>query len=633
MINWSFDYVIPSLLILIIIMGYYFSLPRLPVRLNKVFLAIMVNEGFVIISDIIASWACNEYKTLPTWIVVLLNTLYFAAFFSGCFLFFEMCVTLLRIAPSRKNVRKWLIRIPFILSEILTVSSAFFGFIFYIDETGYHRGPLHFMVYVTLYFYIFMNYFTLFTHWNRLRRRHERNGIIGYTTMLLIGAALRYCLPLYLIFDTFCLMAVLIIYLSYGNPEFFLETRNMAFNSKALRIFIEENEDRGRYKILSFIIRDYHDLRDIYGTIQMNQGIALISEFLKKNYPEVIQFYYQNGRFVLLGNRGMDWEEIHEEIRHRFLLPWKSDDAELYLEVGFALVDLSKGYGSADEVLNSIGLLLERADRLGDDYNVLTDDNALQDYADRIYLKKTMENAIDHKAVEIYLQPLIDANKRTLVGAEALARIRDEKGHIVPPGAFIPIAEQNGRINELGEQVFEKVCQFIADSDVDSFGLQFINVNLSPIQFMRTDLGERFLKVVDRYGVDPSRIHLEITEEAMIDDQQMEKQIQAMQRDGFRFVLDDYGKGYSNLTRLKKSPFINVKLDMEIVWDYCNAPDHILPMMVGAFKKMHFGITAEGIETEEMAKKMTNIGCDYLQGMLFSAPLPPEEFLEQYRGY
>ena len=72
---------------------------------------------------------------------------------------------------------------------------------------------------------------------------------------------------------------------------------------------------------------------------------------------------------------------------------------------------------------------------------------------------------------------------------------------------------------------------------------------------------------------------------------------------------------------------------MEIVWDYCNAPDHILPMMVGAFKKMHFGITAEGIETEEMAKKMTNIGCDYLQGMLFSAPLPPEEFLEQYRGY
>lgn len=633
MTNWNFDYIIPSLLILLVIMGYYFSLPRLPVRINKVFLAVMVNEGFVIISDILSTWADAEYKVLSPWILVVFNTLFFASFYTRNFLYFEMTVTLLRLTPSRRTILKWILRAPLIITESICVIGMFCGLIFYIDDTGYHRGPLYSILYFNLYFYLIMSLFYLFTNWNRLRRKNERLGILGFNFTLLVGSFFRLFLPQYLIYDTFCLMAILIIYLSYGNPEFYLEQRNMAFNSKALRTFIEENEDRGKYKILAFIIRDYHDIREIYGSVQMNQGIALIAAFLKRNYPDLIQFYYQNGRFVLLGDTGLDWKELHEEILHRFLLPWKSDDAELYLEVAFALIDFSDGYHLADEVLNTIGLMLAKADSIGDAETVLVDENPLQDYEDRIYLKRTMEGAIDDQNVEIYLQPIIDANKRVLVGAEALARIRDEKGHIIPPGAFIPIAEQNGRINELGEQVFEKVCQFIAENDVDSFGLQFINVNLSPIQFMRSDLRERFVKDTRKYGVDPAKIHLEITEAAMIDDQQMEKQIKLMQDEGFKFVLDDYGKGYSNLSRLRKSPFINVKIDMEIVWDYCNAPDPILPMLVGAFKKVKFGITAEGIETEDMAKKMKNIGCDYLQGILFSAPLPTEEFLKQYRGY
>ena len=148
---------------------------------------------------------------------------------------------------------------------------------------------------------------------------------------------------------------------------------------------------------------------------------------------------------------------------------------------------------------------------------------------------------------------------------------------------------------------------------------------------MRSDLGKRFLSIIKMYGVSPEKIHLELTEEAMIDEQQMEKQIQIMQRDGFRFVLDDYGKGYSNLTRLKKSPFINVKLDMSVVWDYCANPDDILPGEIETFKKSGFEITAEGIESEDMANKMTAIGCRYLQGFYFSKPIPVDEFILRYK--
>ena len=631
MVNWEFSYVIPSLMILVIIMGYYFALPRLPIRVNKTFLTILIVEGIVTFFDMISSWADNMYEVLPALLLVLLNSVFFLTFNIRVFLFFDITTIILRLDFWKHKFMAFIGCIPYLVTQLIAIVGVVEGTIFYIDDTGYHRGPFHFVIYVCLFFYQLLSFALVFKYRHKIRRKNERVSTISFNIVLLLGAFFRIIFPTLLLYDTFCLMAALILYLSFGNPEFYLERRNMAFNSKALRSYIEENENRGRFKMLAFCIRDYHDVREIYGSIQMNQGIALISSFLKGNYPDCLDFYYQGGRFVILGDVNMNWDDIHEELRHRFMLPWKSDDAELYLEAGFAMVDCSNGYSSADEVVSIMTVMLEKADALGSDFNILADENALTDFEERISLKRSMENAIDKKEVEVFLQPIVAAKSRKLVGAEALARIRDCEGSIIPPAAFIPLAEKNGRINQLGEQIFEKVCQFISENETDIWGLYFINVNLSPIQFMRSDLGSRFLSTIKMYGVNPEKIHLEITEEAMIDEQQMEKQIRIMQRDGFQFVLDDYGKGYSNLTRLKKSAFVNVKLDMEIVWDYCNAEDDILPMMVEAFKNLGFEITAEGIETEEMARKMAEVGCDYLQGMLFSSPLPMEDFLEKYK--
>ena len=96
------------------------------------------------------------------------------------------------------------------------------------------------------------------------------------------------------------------------------------------------------------------------------------------------------------------------------------------------------------------------------------------------------------------------------------------------------------------------------------------------------------------------------------------------------FALSCYGKGYSNVSRMKRCPFINIKLDMEFVWDYFNSRDKILPTMVQTIKEMGFTITAEGIENQEMATEIKDIGCDYLQGYCFSQPIPAEKFVEKY---
>ena len=181
------------------------------------------------------------------------------------------------------------------------------------------------------------------------------------------------------------------------------------------------------------------------------------------------------------------------------------------------------------------------------------------------------------------------------------------------------------------EQVFRKACLFVKEHDMEELGISWLNVNLSPIQCMRSDLSRRFEDILAENHVDSRYIHLEITEQSMVDFSSSIKQIMKLKDAGFKFALDDYGSGYSNLTRVKEYPFINIKLDMSVVWDYYHERDFLIPYLVEAFHQMNFSITAEGIETLDMAEVMSSIGCDFLQGYYFSKPLPEEEFVRYCR--
>ena len=190
------------------------------------------------------------------------------------------------------------------------------------------------------------------------------------------------------------------------------------------------------------------------------------------------------------------------------------------------------------------------------------------------------------------------------------------------------MAEQEGYIVRLGEQVLSKVCRFIRDHDMKALGIRWINVNLSPVQFMSRDIPERFSAILKQYGVDQEMIHLEITEQSMIDFSLLHDQITDLHDNGFQFALDDYGSGYSNLSRVRQYPFSNIKIDMEVVRNYCRDRDVLLPALIQGFKQMNLSITAEGIETEEMAGAMKDVCCDYLQGYYFSRPVPMDEFVK-----
>ncbi len=626
---WNFSFVLPSLLILFILIAFYLSLPRLSVRKNRVFVWIILAESTTIVFDILSSYVDNDPAAYPMIMVQFFNVGYFAAFYIRSFLFYYFTLSLLSPEHALRPGIKALSKLPVGLMLLCTLLTPMTGWIYSIGPEGYHSGPLYNLTYLQMSVYLLLSFGTIVLFHRPLKKR-ERFAVILFNLLLLAGMIFRYVFPHFLLMDTFCLMAILIIYLEFENPEFYLELRGEVFNGKAFRDYIEENTGRLSGRVLGVVIHNYPDMRDIYGSHQMDVGMHMIARYLVSSFPHQTVFYYRKGRFILLGEKNMDCGEMSRRITERFQKTWKSDEAELYLKSAYLTMELGGELSEADDILSTLILAFKKADITASSVPVaVTADEVLQTRLQHT-VRRALEKAIEQDQVEVFLQPLMEADSGKLIAAEALARIRDEKGEIIPPGLFISVAERSGRIHELGEQVFEKTCRFLKTADLSSLGIRWINVNLSPVQFMRSDLADCLEKILRIHGLEPALIHLEITEESMIDDSFLQKQMQSVREKGFQLVLDDYGTGYSNLTRLKICPFTNVKLDMSLVWDYCANPDDILPTMIKAFKHMNFTITSEGIENEQMADMMRRIGSDYLQGYHYSKPLSMEDFMEKY---
>ena len=627
---WNYSFIIPSFLIMLILLGYYFFRPKIPVRAHNTFIWLLVTECLVVMIDLLSTVADENYTSFPVSVLYILNLLYFLGFMCRILMFYLFTTDVVRLNILASKTRAAASLAVFAAAQLIVLASPFAHTVFYIGSEGYVKGPFYNILYFVFLFYIFLSLATLWRYRERLKREELAVAVI-YNCILLVGILIRFLLPQVLILNTFCLMAIIMIYLTFMNPDLYLSERSRAFNNRAFRDVLEEQMGFRPFRILCLVLHNYTDEREIYGLHQMDEGLILISSYIANNWPACNAFYLRNGCFAVLGSGTMDWDAMQKEIHDRFQKSWRAEETDLFLNTAFVRISDASGVSSPAALIDRLlAAFIEAGHRIDPSSDILIDLDKTNKVDRQTDVKRTLEKVIENNEVEIYLQPLISSEGLTMSGAEVLARIRGADGEMISPELFIPIAEQNGQINRLGEQVLEKACRFISEGGLEATGMGWLNVNLSPVQCMNKNLAEEFKGILDRYGVDAELIHLEVTEASMEDLTMLQKQINNLLDSHFKLTLDDYGAGYSNLTRVKHYPFINIKLDMEVVWDYFYERDVLLPAIVGAFKQLQFSVTAEGIESQEMADALTEIGCDYLQGYYFSKPLPVDEFLQKY---
>lgn len=240
----------------------------------------------------------------------------------------------------------------------------------------------------------------------------------------------------------------------------------------------------------------------------------------------------------------------------------------------------------------------------------------------------SMESALATGQFLVYLQPKYRIKDCCLSGAEALVRWEHPEWGLQPPSEFIPLFEKNGFISKLDKFVWEKVCAELKKWDDKGYPQIPVSVNVSRADIYDADLADILLNIIGKYDIEPSRLHLEITESAYTDTpDQIIQTVEELRRQGFVIEMDDFGSGYSSLNMLNKLPLDILKLDMKFIQNETAASDHkILNFIIDLAKGMNLNVIAEGVETKEQLERLKDLKCDQAQGYYFAKPMPTVQF-------
>ncbi len=245
----------------------------------------------------------------------------------------------------------------------------------------------------------------------------------------------------------------------------------------------------------------------------------------------------------------------------------------------------------------------------------------------RLAMERAMRRALKAGEFVVHYQPLVEVASRRTVSLEALVRWQHPRLGLIPPGRFIPVAEDSGLILPLGEHVLRSVCQQLMQWQVAGVPVVPVAVNWSVIQFQRQNICEILQRVLTETGVNPALLAFEITEGALMHDVVHQAgNLQALRDMGVRIQIDDFGTGYSSLSYLRHLPIDTLKIDRSFISqvDVNPADEAIVSAVFAMAKSLGLRVVAEGVETAAQLEVLTRHHCEIAQGYFFSRPLPAE---------
>jgi len=246
----------------------------------------------------------------------------------------------------------------------------------------------------------------------------------------------------------------------------------------------------------------------------------------------------------------------------------------------------------------------------------------------QLSIEHKIRQALTRNEFTVYFQPQLDLVSGQVVGSEALCRwIHPEMG-MVSPGEFIPIAEASGLILPIGEFVLRTACRQTKVWEESGLSSLRIAVNISAHQFQKPNLVQTVAEILCETGLNPKRLELELTESAVMKNPESAiatlRELKAM---GLQISIDDFGTGYSSLSYLKRFPLDILKIDQSFMRDATKDPNDaaIVKAIITLAHSLNLLVIAEGVETEEQLRFLRQLGCDEMQGFLFSRPLPADD--------
>jgi len=629
----TINFEVAALCILLLNFFLFFSRSRLYLQQTRVFLILLLGTTFATVADIITVvmyWNVYRYST---GLLYAANILYYIFQNSVPLVFFIFLLALSGKTGAKRRFAIFLTGFPWMASLSLILTTPVTGWVFSFDpDYGYHRGAVLPLVYAIAFGYT-LSGLGVFVR-NRMRvSRETRIAIFLFLPFAFSTFIIQFFFPEFLLQNLGISLSALIVLLTVQDFGKFTDHGTNLYNRNGLIVQLDLLLQKKRQSTVFLVSLDtVNFLRLVLGPESFS---ALEREIAGKLFGYAREDRFASltgqGKFMLvIGDRaGLAVER--EQLLRAFMSPWLFRDRLLSLSARICEVAMPEDTSSVPVLFQAQYELT----RIQGQYplNVIIPFGELGLSTTGRYqeISRKINRALITEGLSIVLQPIVSAKTGKTVAAEALVRLSDPSGALISPGEFIPVAEQNGSIHRIGDFVVREACKVYQNLRTRGFSLDYLEVNLSPIQCLQPNLPQRFLAIIREFGLAPQDLCFEITETAANHSPAvMKRNLDALVYAGFTIAVDDFGTGYSNISVLMDLPFRIVKIDRSLIEAMDRSKNGKLGLegVVTMFRHMSTQLVAEGVETADQVSRVQEMGIDFIQGYYYSRPVPPEAFME-----
>jgi diguanylate cyclase (GGDEF)-like protein/PAS domain S-box-containing protein len=326
---------------------------------------------------------------------------------------------------------------------------------------------------------------------------------------------------------------------------------------------------------------------------------------------------------------------IAEKIIDDFKIPYKVVGSEFRATASIGIAIYPRDGETAETLIRNADIAMYKAKGNGKNSFQIYSPEISACYQDRLVLENELRQALRNDEFELYFQPQINVKSRRIVGVEALLRWRHPVHGLLNPGGFIELAEETGLIASITDWVLIEACTCMAGWRAMGFLDLRLAVNFSPSEFERNDVVERICSQLDLYCIPGENFEIEITENLLLSESAgVVEKMRSLRSRGVRIAIDDFGTRYSSLNYLRSFPISAIKIDQSFVRDLSErqGTSPIISAIVGIARGFGLQLVAEGIESGDQLNVLRSLGCEEMQGYLFSRPVPGGEVKELLTG-
>lgn len=422
-----------------------------------------------------------------------------------------------------------------------------------------------------------------------------------------------------------------LIYMAYYDVLTGLYNRN--YFVRLLGEFLRRAEKETKKVAVMFMdFDDFRRVNDGMGIIAGDELVQLFGQYLTglMNSNVIVSHFSTDIYCIAIydpcGARSVD--TIYRVIRERLKKPFKmTDGQEVTMTVSVGVSEYPEAALGTLELINCAEIVMFKAKSGGKDKIQYFEGAILEEFLQTVAIQNKLKEVVFEQNFTMYFQPQYYAENGKFRGVEALIRWRDNKGDMISPAVFIPIAEKNGTIVPIGNWVIEKSVQTYAQwRDKYHYPL-ILSLNVSAVQCKKHDFTDSLMQILERYDVFPGEIEIEVTETILIDDfDEISERLNELKNAGVRISLDDFGTGFSSLAYLKGLPINTLKIDKTFVDTLLTDRNTkiITESIIYMVKRLGYETIAEGVETREQFQYLKELECDMIQGYYMGRPMPAQ---------